>query len=222
VRARATRRDGVRGRAYAEPDQLFGVELRRDVALVEAEQLAVKRAGSLRRPGGIAIETCCNSSLMDACNQMLHLTRLPVQTGDSQTASCESVVPQGVVRDERAGPRVLHIDDDIGGAFRRHGEPDPDDDRIAVSASHFDDCSDGWPHGSVDPGDRLVVLEFVDQRADFRLRLWHAMSMPGLGLDKPWHCGLRPSSARVRGGAILIKGRAERRAPFGTAGRFLV
>jgi hypothetical protein len=43
--------------ADAEPDQLVGVELRRDNALVEAEQLAVKRAGLVAAAGGIAIET---------------------------------------------------------------------------------------------------------------------------------------------------------------------
>ncbi len=42
--------------ADAEPDQLFRVELRRHDTLVEAEQLAVERARSLRLPGGIAID----------------------------------------------------------------------------------------------------------------------------------------------------------------------
>src|SRR3954463_10090220 len=149
--------------AYAEPGQLFGVEVWRDVTLAEAEQLAVKRA------------------------------RLVAAAGRDRDRDVLQLQPHGCMQSrETAGPCVLHIDDDVCGAHRRHGEPDPDDDRIAVGASQFDDCSDGWPHGSVDPGDRLVVLEFVDQRADFRLRLWHATSIPGPGLDKPWHRGSPP------------------------------
>src|SRR3954463_5878031 len=101
----------IEGAAYAEPGRLFGVELRRDVTLVEAEQLAVKRA------------------------------------------------------------------------------------RLVAAAGR----------------DRNRDVLQLQQRADFRLR--HATSIPGQGRTNPGTVVRRRSSAWACGGAIRMKGRAERRAP---------
>ena len=127
-RRAASQRRSARARKPDDETSLARKRARRSHALsaaagmlsraAEAARKAVRAMADIGEPSDFAHSRAQGSRAPTSSASRLESLR-------AQTASCESVLPQGVVRGERAGPRVLHIDDDVRSAFWRHGEPDP-------------------------------------------------------------------------------------------------